>query len=138
TGGNETIMLVDDDSSIIKLSRQFLIGYGYEVSTFSNGVQAYQELQQYPDKYDLIITDMTMPYMTGADLAQKALELCPHLPIILCTGHSELINREKAMAIGIKEYCHKPLNKKYMLRTVRTVLDNAKVSATQILLDDEV
>ncbi|MDA3789365.1 MAG: transporter substrate-binding domain-containing protein [Desulfobacula sp.] len=137
-GGNETIMLVDDDIKIIELVERILGSYGYEVYTFANGVQAYQELQQHPDKYDLIISDMTMPYMTGADLAHKALEMCPGLPIVLCSGHSELINREKALTMGIREYCAKPLNKKQILRTVRKVLDDAKIYGTRILFVDDV
>ena len=134
SGGNETLMFVDDDLKIIDLARRILQGSGYEVHTFTNGVQAFQELQQHPEKYDLLVSDMTMPFMTGADLGRKALEICPRLPIILCTGHSELINREKALAMGIKEYCAKPLNKSQLLRIVRKTLDNAKIYGTRVLL----
>lgn len=124
SGGNEAIMLVDDDVTIIEIAERILVGYGYEVNSFTNGVQAYQELQQHPDKYDLILTDMTMPFMTGAELARKALEICPGIPVILCSGHSELINRQKAMAMGVREYFEKPLNKRQLLENVRKVLDN--------------
>ncbi len=124
-GGNETIMLVDDDEVISILAERLLSRRGYEVCSFSNGVEAYQELQQHPDRYDLIITDMTMPFMTGAELAQKARGIRPSLPVILCTGHSELINAEKALAMGIKKFCEKPLNNKQLIEAVRQVLDNA-------------
>lgn len=125
TGGDERIMVVDDEESIVKLVAISLKKHGYNVSTFTNGVPACQELEKNPDNYDLLITDMTMPFMTGAELSRKALETCPTLPIILCTGQSELINREKALAMGVKEYCNKPLNTKQLLLTVRKTLDAA-------------
>ncbi|MCP4579453.1 MAG: PAS domain S-box protein [Deltaproteobacteria bacterium] len=127
SGGNEIIMLVDDDVKISDLVKRILVRHGYELYSFADGVQAYEEFKRHPDQYDLIITDMTMPFMTGAELSQKALKICPSLPVILCTGHSELINREKALAMGIREYCEKPLNKNQLLRIVRKVLDNAEV-----------
>ena len=96
------------------------------LSTFTNGVQALQDFQAQPDQYDIIITDMTMPYMTGAKLAQKVIEIRADIPVILCTGYSELIYREKAMAMGISEYCEKPIMMNVLLRKVRQVLDNIK------------
>ncbi len=126
TGGNETIMLVDDEAKIVDVAKRNLARSGYEVCWFTNGVQAWQEFQQSPGKYDLVVTDMTMPYMTGAELAMKVLELRPDLPVIICTGHSALINREKALAMGIKAYCEKPLNMKRLLNIVRNVLDDAR------------
>ncbi len=67
-----------------------------------------------------------MPYMTGTQLSQKILEVNPNIPIILCTGHSELTNREKSLAMGIKEYVEKPLDIDRLLRTVREVVDASK------------
>jgi PAS domain S-box-containing protein len=127
-GGNEVIIFVDDDIGIVGIAMNALSRYGYEVVSFSDGVQAYRELEQHPDKYDLIITDMTMPFMTGAELSRKALEICPSLPIILCSGYSDLIEREKALTMGIREYCEKPLNLKQLLLTIRKVLDRGKGS----------
>ena len=128
-GGNESIIIVDDDVNILEIAQQALSDHGYRVYSFNNGVQAYQELQKYPDKFDLLLTDMTMPFITGAELALKALQIRPSLPIILFTGHSEMINREKALAMGIREYCQKPLNVMQMLVVVRKVLDNAEVKS---------
>lgn len=127
-GGDETIMFVDDDANILEIVQQSLSRYGYKVYTFNNGVQAYQVLQENPAKFDLLLTDMTMPFITGAELAMKALEICPGLPVILCTGHSDLINREKALAMGIREYCQKPLKEKQMVSMIRNVLDNRDVN----------
>ncbi len=123
-GGNETIMLVDDEEPILDMARKQLQRRGYEVHVFTNGVQAFQEFQQQPQNYDLIITDMTMPHMTGTQLSQRILETRPDIPIILCTGYSELTNREKSLAMGIKEYIEKPLKIDSLLRVVRMVLDS--------------
>ena len=123
-GGDETIMLVDDEKAIVEITQKYLKRFGYNVQGFTNGVQAFQEFEREPDKYDLVLTDMTMPYMTGSQLALKILETQPQIPIILCTGQSDAINREQALAIGIKEYLEKPLNIDTMLATIRKVLDD--------------
>ena len=91
-----------------------------------------------PWKYDLIVTDMTMPHMTGAELARKAMEIRSDFPVILCTGHSDLIDADAALAMGIKKYCEKPLSVKTLLQTVRLVLDEAEIHGTRVLLVDDV
>ncbi len=128
-GGNERILFADDEDANITSTVAYLSDYGYQVTSFSNGVEALNEFKKNPDQFDLLITDMSMPYITGAELAQNVLEVRPDIPIILCTGHSEIINRDKAIAIGISEYCEKPMTMNFMLRTVRRVLDeyNAKI-----------
>jgi CheY-like chemotaxis protein len=98
--------------------------YGYQVTPCVNGVEALEEFQHHPDRYDLVITDMTMPYMTGAELAQKILGIRPNIPIILCTGQSELTNKEKALAMGICAYLNKPVVKHDFLSAVRKALEN--------------
>ena len=100
-----------------------LVKYGYQVDIFTNGVQAWQEFQKHPDKYDLVLTDMTMPFMTGTELAQKILETRPDMPIILCTGYSEMVNREKSLAMGISDYLHKPMTMSLLITSVRYALD---------------
>jgi CheY-like chemotaxis protein len=123
TGGNEKIMFVDDELDITDFGKSLLIKYGYDVNTFNNGGSALKEFRENQEKYDLIITDMTMPHMTGLELAEKIIEINSDMPIIICTGHSELVNREKAMSVGISEYCEKPLSIKVLLLAVRSVLD---------------
>lgn len=123
TGGNERIIFVDDEDDITDFGKSVLSKYGYDVSIFSDGEHAFQEFSKNQDKYDLIITDMTMPHMTGLELAKKIIEIDADMPIVLCTGHSELVNREKALSAGISEYCEKPLSIKALLLTVRGVLD---------------
>lgn len=137
-GGHETIMLVDDERAILDIASEFLKSQGYTVYVFSNGVQACQDFQKQPHKYDLVITDMTMPFMTGIQLSLKLLEIRPDIPIILCTGYSEIITREKSLAIGIKEYIEKPLNYDNLFQTIRVVLDSSIISGVRILFVDDV
>jgi len=123
-GTGERILFVDDEEQIRGVVETILTTNGYQVATFANGVQALEEFQKNPARFNLVITDMTMPYMTGAELAQKILALKPQIPIILCTGQSELINREKALAMGICEYLNKPVPMATLLGAARKALDN--------------
>jgi len=125
-GGSEHIMFVDDEEKNASVAKEILSKQGYQVDIFTNGVQAWQEFQKQPDGYDLVITDMTMPFMDGAELAQKILEIRPSLPIILCTGYSEMINREKSLAMGISEYLQKPMAMSMLAKSVRQTLDKRK------------
>lgn len=123
TNGNETVMVIDDETTITKLTTNLLKRNGYTVYAFNDGIQALDRFRINPSKFDLIITDMTMPYMTGADLSKKMMEIRSNIPIILCTGHSELINRKSALEMGIKKYLTKPLSNDKLLRAIREVLD---------------
>jgi CheY-like chemotaxis protein len=123
-GGDESIMVVDDEASIANLSEEILTQYGYKVYSYRNVVQALQDFEKNPEDYDLVITDMTMPYMTGVELAQRMMKISPEIPVILCTGHSELINREKALGIGVKDFFIKPIGVDDLLKRTRRVLDN--------------
>ena len=96
---------------------------GYEVVTKRNSVQALELFRAEPDRFDLVITDMTMPDMTGDKLAQELMKIRPQIPIILCTGHSILVSEEKAKEIGIKAFVMKPLVMRNLAETVRKVLD---------------
>jgi CheY-like chemotaxis protein/anti-sigma regulatory factor (Ser/Thr protein kinase) len=121
-GGDESIMLVDDEKDIVTYAKDALEKFGYKVEPFSNAVQAFQEFQMHPEQFDMVITDMTMPYMTGTELAQKLIEIKPDIPIILCTGYSELVHKEKAYAMGIAGYLEKPVIMEDLIRVVRKVL----------------
>lgn len=121
--GDERILLVDDDPTIAQLITKILIKLGYNVTTFTNSADAMQKFYQLPDAFDLIITDMTMPYMTGAELSKNILKIRPDMKIIMCTGFSDLINEDKAKAIGICDYIMKPVVKNNLAVVVRKVLD---------------
>ncbi|MEA3348338.1 MAG: PAS domain S-box protein, partial [Pseudomonadota bacterium] len=108
--GSEHILLVDDEKEIIELNQNALEKLGYRVSTCKNGDVAFKLVKHNPKQFDLILTDMTMPKMTGDRLAQALLKLNPEMPIILGTGHSDTINRKEALALGIKEFYNKPLS----------------------------
>ncbi|HIJ89724.1 MAG: ATP-binding protein [Desulfobulbaceae bacterium] len=128
SGKGEHILFVDDEPQIRDFVEMLFLRYGYRITTFTNGMQALEEFQDHPGQFDLVITDMTMPYMTGAELAQKMLGIRPDIPIILCTGQSELINREKALAMGVCDYLNKPVLQYDFLSAVRKALakDNSK------------
>jgi len=121
--GVETILFVDDEEQITNLASDCFINHGYTITTFKGGVEALQEFKTHPNRYDMVITDMTMPYLNGKELALRLLEIQPSIPIILCTGHSELIDRQMAKDMGIRGFLEKPLAMNHLLREVRTLLD---------------
>lgn len=131
SGKGERILFVDDEAQICAFADLLFSRHGYQVTPFANGVQALVEFQNHPGQYDLVITDMTMPYMTGAELAQKILAIRPDIPIILCTGQSELINREKSLAMGVCAYLTKPVLQHDFLSAVHKALarDNPRPPA---------
>jgi PAS domain S-box-containing protein len=122
--GTERILFVDDEESIVDLVRKMLNRLGYIVTTRTDGLEALKVFLEQPDQFDLVITDMLMPNMTGAKLSRELMGICPDIPIILCTGFSELINEEKAKEMGIREFIMKPLIMSEMARVVRRVLDS--------------
>jgi CheY-like chemotaxis protein len=125
-GGAERILLVDDDEKIGCLEKEQLESLGYQVTALTSGVKAVDLFRRAPQDIDIVITDMTMPNITGAELSQELLKIKPDIPIILCTGFSELIDKDKATALGIQEYLMKPVGRKDLAQAVRKVLDSKK------------
>ena len=124
--GREHILLVDDEEMLIELSKVMLERLGYRVTTRTSSIEALTTFRNQPKSFDLMITDQTMPGLTGVDLARLRLQIRPDLPIILCTGYSTLISEEKAESLGIKGFALKPLTKKDMGILIRKVLDGKK------------
>jgi nitrogen-specific signal transduction histidine kinase/ActR/RegA family two-component response regulator len=122
-GGTERILFADDDQIQIDLAKDALSRYGYQVTAFSDSTIALVHFQQDPDAYDLVITDMTMPKMTGDILVQKIHLKRPDIPVIMCTGFSENMNEQKANALEIKAFLYKPVVMANLLETIRRVLD---------------
>jgi two-component system, cell cycle sensor histidine kinase and response regulator CckA len=122
--GSECILLIDDEQVLIEVGRLALGQLGYEVVTQQSSVRALELFRAEPDKFDLVITDMTMPHMTGDQLARALKKIRPHIPVMLCTGNSRLISDEKIKEIGIKAVVIKPVLKRTMAETVREVLDD--------------
>ena len=121
--GSERILFVDDEESVIRVGRQMLERLGYTVTAISSPVEALQMFKADPDAFDLIVTDMTMPDMTGDRLAFEMLAARPDVPIILCTGYSERITEDEAEMMGIKAFAMKPLAIRELAATVRKALD---------------
>ena len=126
TQGNERILLIDDEKQIIDIQQQILERLGYKVTPKTDSEEALEEFAALPEKYDLVITDMTMPKMTGDQLARKLMDIKPDIPVILCTGFNETITEEKALAMGIDSFIMKPIVKDELADTIRTVLDSPK------------
>ena len=121
--GEERILLVDDEEQIVAMEQQMLENLGYRVTARTDSAEALKVFAEHPQNFDLVITDMTMPHMTGDQLAQKMLDIEPNIPVILCTGFNQGITEEKALAMGIQKFVMKPVVKKELATTIRTVLD---------------
>ncbi|MGD9947205.1 MAG: PAS domain S-box protein [Desulfobulbus sp.] len=124
--GKERILLIDDEEMLAEMERAMLERLGYQITVQTSSIKALQLFQQTPDAFDAVITDQTMPGMTGVDLARKILEQRPQMPIILCTGYSSLINEQQARAHGIKGFAMKPLTNKGLAQLLREVLNGQK------------
>jgi PAS domain S-box-containing protein len=122
--GNERILLVDDEKIILDIMEKMLRHLGYRVSVFTGSEQALTAFNGAPDHYDLIISDMTMPGMTGDRLAENVFKARPDMPIILCTGYSPLISEEKARRMGVRGLLSKPVQIDTLAFSVRNALDN--------------
>ncbi|MGD9853196.1 MAG: response regulator [Nitrospirales bacterium] len=121
--GRETILFVDDEETIVRLGQELLTSLGYSVEVETHSPQALATFKQDPHRFDLVITDQTMPSMTGEMLSRELLRIRPDLPIILCTGFSHIMSAEKAKALGIQAYLMKPLAIRDLAPIVRHVLD---------------
>jgi CheY-like chemotaxis protein len=124
--GHESILLVDDEEPLMELGRLMLEHLGYRVTARSAGPDAFEVFLQNPLRFDLVITDLTMPKMTGEQLAQKMFNIRPDIPVILCTGYGARRSIERAREIGIKDFLMKPMVISELARTVRRALDPDK------------
>ncbi len=120
--GHERILFVDDEESICALAKNYLSKCGYVVDVCNNGRDALFAIEQELGAYDLLITDMTMPGMTGKELTQKVLALRPDLPVLLCTGYSSLIDSEEAAELGIRDYIEKPVGMSELASRIKKAL----------------
>ncbi len=124
--GNERVLFVDDEQSIADMSGNMLARLGYKAEIETNPEAALELFKANPDQFDLVITDMTMPQMTGTKLSEKLKEIRSDVPIIICTGHSSLIGEEKAKGMRIDAYVMKPIVKQEIAKIIRKVLDTYK------------
>jgi len=124
--GTERILFVDDEKPLVQMGEARLAELGYQVTSLASSREALELLKQNPSGFDLVITDQTMPEMTGIELAKHILTLRPQLPVILCTGFSHIVDAEAAKAAGIRVFVMKPLTQGEIARAVRKALDEQK------------
>lgn len=122
--GSERILLVDDEEIVADMERSILEYLGYDVTLYTDSVEALGVFQQAPSMFDVVITDQTMPVMTGFDLAQRILAIRPEIPIIICTGYSRTLSKEKALAMGVQGFAMKPMAMRDISQVIRQVLDS--------------
>ena len=120
--GNENILFVDDEKSLIELGDKMLSSLGYHVVTKTDPLEAIEIFKTNPDQFDLIITDMAMPNMSGTRVAKELMKIRADIPIVLCTGFSKLVDAETAKSFGIKGFLMKPITLHRLAETVREVL----------------
>ncbi|MFP5212618.1 MAG: response regulator [Acidobacteriota bacterium] len=120
--GRGRVLLVDDEGPLLEMTRRLLDRLGYRVVARSSSIAALDEFRNDPKRFDLIVTDQTMPHMTGADLSREILSIRPDIPVILCTGFSETVTEENARAIGIRKMFMKPFSVKELAEAVRQLL----------------
>ena len=120
--GAERILLVDDEQILAELGKELLESVGYRVVTETNSLEAMETFRADPDGFDLVITDMTMPGLRGEELAKQIIALRPGMPIILCTGYSDLIDEKRAREIGVREFVMKPYVVANFVQTIRKAL----------------
>ena len=128
--GNEKILFIDDEEAIVNIVEKMLQRLGYTVKATMNPLEALALFRSDPARFDLVITDMTMPKMSGVELYKELIKIRSDIPVIICTGYSSLIDEEEASALGISACVHKPVGLRELAQTIRNVLD-AKKGPTQ-------
>ena len=120
--GTERILFVDDETVLVNLGKRMLESLGYKVTTRTSSIEALELFKAKPDSFDLVITDMTMPNMTGDKLARELIRIKPEIPIIICSGYTAHINQEQALTMGIRAFISKPVLKRDIAKAIRKVL----------------
>ena len=123
-GGVERILLIDDEEPVIILMAQMLEKLGYHVTALKDSIEASEIFRSQPDKFDLIITDQSMPNLSGDQLATQIKDIRADIPIALCSGFSDTLTRERAKQSGIDYFIMKPVIKRELAETLRQILDS--------------
>ena len=122
TRGAGLILFVDDEESLARMGKVTLEDLGYHVIAETNALEALETFRTSPQGFDVVITDQTMPLMTGEELSRKLLEIRPDVPIVLCTGYSHTMNKEKAERLGIRAFLMKPLDRKHLAQQLHEIM----------------
>ena len=120
--GRGRVLFVDDEAALAEIGQELLESLGYEVVAETDPLRALARVREAPRSVDLLITDQNMPGLTGADLTRQVLALRPDLPVLMLTGFSETITREKAKALGIREFLLKPILRRDLAKAVEDAL----------------
>lgn len=123
--GTERVLLVDDESLLLKMIEQMIKRCGYKVHPVKSSTDALKLFREDPSRFDLVITDMSMPEMAGDQLAREMIQVRPDIPVILCTGHSDRIDEDSARELGIRDFIMKPFTRSDIANAVRRVLDGS-------------
>jgi CheY-like chemotaxis protein len=124
--GNEAILIVDDEQQVGFMLTNMLRRLGYTVDCFASAVDALAAFERTPDAWALVITDQMMPRMTGFELAKRILARKPEMPVLLCSGYTDTVSPETAVAAGIQAFLAKPVDHALLARTIRSLLDERK------------
>jgi len=131
-GGCEHILFVDDERDLVEMGKQMLEKMGYQVTISTSSIEALEIFNNSPLQFDLVITDQTMPLMTGTQLTRELLQIRPDIPVLLCTGFSESVNKENFRNMGIGSFIMKPIIKKELAHIIRELLAEAQASKTSL------
>ena len=132
--GTETVMIIDDEGTLVKMMQQHLESMGYTVKGFADSVTAVEYFSEHPDEFDLVVTDFSMPGMTGLDVSEKILGMRSDIPVILCTGYGKDVSPQTIESVGISALLTKPLSRRSLSSTIRIVLDKNKNHVQPITL----
>ncbi len=126
--GTESVLLVDDEQLLLDVGSQTLASLGYRVTALQSPAEALDLFKSDAGAFDLVITDQTMPQLTGYELASQLLQARPDIPIVLCTGYSDQVTEESALSLGVGAFVVKPLNRQVLSETIRSLLDKKTVA----------
>jgi len=126
SGGDENILLVDDEKSLLMITKEFLNSQGYKTDSFTSPLAALEAFKAAPEKYDIVITDMTMPEMYGDQLITEISKIRENIPVILCSGYSDKAEKENITQTGLTAYLEKPINNNQFSKIIRSLLAQKK------------
>jgi CheY-like chemotaxis protein len=124
--GQERLLVVDDEEALARLEGEVLTGLGYEVTVCTGSREALETFRATPERFDLVLTDQTMPQMTGDVLARELRRIRPDIPVILCSGYSPVVGAEQARALEIDAFVTKPWVVKTLARVIREVFSQRR------------
>lgn len=129
-GQNERILFVDDEVHVVRPLREILVRLGYQVTCHTNSVEAWELFSTRPHDFDLVVTDQSMPDMTGIELSRRILELRRDIPVMLTTGDDDRVTAEHALALGVREVVLKPVSIHNLACSLRAALDRSPLPET--------